>query len=100
MTLHPKKLKSKDQRLEFLKKNTTGMTPKTKRLHVEMGCTVLHKRLEDIVVEEIEVPAHDGEKVPLTIMHNGTVNKEGNTALIDYGLWKLWRFWRYIFIAI
>ena len=46
------------------------------------GLYGVSQTLENIVIEEIEVPAHDGEKVPLTIMHNGAIKKEGNTPLL------------------
>ena len=46
-----------------------------------------YPEFEKFSVEEVEVTAHDGEKIPLSIIHNGNIKKNGEnpTLMIAYG---------------
>jgi len=45
------------------------------------------KKLQDIVIKEVEVTAHDGEKIPLSLIYNKSLVKDGkNYTMMDgYG---------------
>lgn len=53
----------------------------------EISNVAEYPEFENFKVSEVEVPAHDGEKIPLSIIHNGTITKNGEnpTLLIGYG---------------
>jgi prolyl oligopeptidase len=40
---------------------------------------------DDIVVEEIEVPSHDGVLIPLSLIYNKTLQKDGNNHMLMRG---------------
>ncbi len=49
-----------------------------------------YKELEDVIIEEIEVVSHDGEKVPLSIIYKKGLKKDGNNRVLlnGYGAYK------------
>ncbi len=49
------------------------------------------KQFDDIIVEEIEIEAHDGEKIPLSILYKKGIQKDGkNRILMDgYGAYGI-----------
>ncbi len=58
-----------------------------KFLPEEMSPVGEYPEFENFSVEEVEVTAHDGEKIPLSIIHNGKIKKDGEnpTLMIAYG---------------
>lgn len=56
-------------------------------LSEEMSPVAEYPEFENFSVEEVEVTAHDGEKIPLSIIHNGKIkmNGENPTLMIAYG---------------
>ncbi len=44
-----------------------------------------YAELEDVVIEEIEVPSHDGVMVPLSIIYRSGLKKDGNNRLLIAG---------------
>ncbi len=75
--------------------NTRGWLTQQKRYEYQKG-TVTEKNmnlsyedseLKDIVIEEIEVTAHDGEKIPLSLLYKKSLIKNGNniTMMDGYG---------------
>ncbi|GAA4273850.1 prolyl oligopeptidase family serine peptidase [Aquimarina gracilis] len=51
----------------------------------DLNPNFIAKELNDIVVEEIEVASHDGEKIPLSLIHKKSLKKDGNTATMMDG---------------
>ncbi len=43
------------------------------------------KQLENIIIEEIEVEGHDGEKIPLSVLYKKGMKKDGKNQLLIYG---------------
>ena len=56
-------------------------------LSEEMSPVASYPEFKNFDVAEVEVIAHDGEKIPLSIIHNGNLKKNGEnpTLLIGYG---------------
>ncbi len=53
----------------------------------EMSLVAEYPEFENFAVEEVEVTGHDGEKIPLSIIHNGKIEKNSDnpTLMIAYG---------------
>ncbi len=47
--------------------------------------TIDRKQFDDIIVEEIEIEAHDGEKIPLSILYKKGMQKDGKSRLLMDG---------------
>ncbi|MBQ0734571.1 prolyl oligopeptidase family serine peptidase [Aquimarina celericrescens] len=47
--------------------------------------SIHYKDFEDLVVEEIEVPSHDGVLVPVSVIYKKGIKKDGNTPTLFYG---------------
>ena len=47
--------------------------------------TVTYPGTSDIVVEEVEIPSHDGKMVPLSIMYNKNVKRDGKAVCFMTG---------------
>jgi len=60
---------------------------KQKFFEEEMSLVTDYPEFQNFVVREIEVIAHDGEKIPLSIIHKKELKKNGNnpTLMIGYG---------------
>ncbi|PIB23777.1 hypothetical protein BFP77_15830 [Maribacter sp. 4U21] len=56
-------------------------------LSEEISPVADYPEFENFSVKEVEVTAHDGEKIPLSIIHNGKIKKNGEnpTLMIAYG---------------
>ncbi|MHA7060187.1 prolyl oligopeptidase family serine peptidase [Aquimarina sp. M1] len=75
--------------------NASGWTTDNKRfeyfneqlLDKDINAALEDQRFKDIIVEEIEITAHDGEKIPLSLFYNKKIKKTGkNKVLMDgYG---------------
>ncbi|MFK7749590.1 MAG: prolyl oligopeptidase family serine peptidase [Kordia sp.] len=44
-----------------------------------------HTNYDDIVVEEIEIPSHDGVLIPLSLIYHKNIQKNGNNPVLIYG---------------
>ncbi len=86
-------IKAKGSAYPELWVSVRGWTTKSSRYEYKEG-TLLERNLntgfkydglEDIVVEEIEVQGHDGEKIPLSIIYNKKVEKNGKNRLLMDG---------------
>ena len=46
---------------------------------------IAYPEFNNIVVENFEIPSHDGELVPVTLIHRSDVKKDGNNHTLFYG---------------
>jgi len=75
--------------------NASGWTTNNKRFEYlngqlsdkDLNSAIEDQKISDIIVEEIEITAHDGEKIPLSLFYSKDITKKGkNRVLMDgYG---------------
>jgi len=88
-------VKSKGFEYEDLWIETEGWTTKKARYKYNyksklfennsLSITQKHTKLEDVIIEEIEIKSHDSVKIPLSIIYKKGTKKNGNNRLLING---------------
>ncbi len=89
------KLTSKGSNYDYLKIRCSGWLKsptsylynfETKKYtQVDLNPVVQYPAFQNIEVHEIEVPSHDGEMIPLSIIHQKGIRKDGETPTLFFG---------------
>jgi len=58
---------------------------KNEFINIHLNSSATYKDFENLVVQEIEVPSHDGVMVPLSVIHKKGIQKDGNNPTLFYG---------------
>jgi prolyl oligopeptidase len=61
-------------------------TPQKNEFTLEnLSSTAEYPKYTNLIVEELMIPSHDGIKVPLSLIYNKDIKKDGNNPVLFYG---------------